>query len=699
MPRKLPPVLPLACLVLAAAWGAGCSATSGAGADPAQPSAVAAAARPNLVFVFADDHAFQAISAYDGRLNRTPNIDRLADEGMRFDRCFVGNSICAPARATVLTGLHSHGNGVIDNRAVFDGSQRTMPKLLQAAGYQTAVIGKWHLKSEPTGFDHWEVLIGQGPYYNPPLRTPGGVVRHEGYTTEIITDRTLRWLREDRDPERPFLLMMQHKAPHRNWQPGEKELHLFEGVDIPEPATLFDDWSGRASAAAEQEMTVARHMSDFDLKLKPPNNLTPAQAATWEAAFGPRNAAFRADPPTGEARTRWQYQRYLKDYLRVIDAVDRSVGELLAALEELGLAEDTAVVYSSDQGFYLGEHGWYDKRWMYEESFRTPLMVRWPGVVEAGSVNTALSQNIDFAPTLLALAGVIPPADMHGESLVPLLRGEAPPDWRRSLYYHYYEFPGVHAVARHRGVRTDRYKLIHYYQKGEWELFDLQVDPMELRSLADDPPHAAVRAELEAELERLAEEYGETDPERPREDYYRAYAQSLAEQVEPEELLRLDGDARGEHRVGSIYAMPLTLGLFVRPAEAGAEGVLAAHGGASFGYSLSLKDGRPQVCVRDNGSLFQVHDPERLPADRDTHLAFRLAADGRLELFRDGRLVATGAARVVGLTPQDGFAVGSDPGSPVGEYASPHAFRGRLRELRLWKGALTVERINGWAQR
>ncbi|MBL7008721.1 MAG: sulfatase, partial [Planctomycetes bacterium] len=536
----------LPALILVTPLLLGCGAHGGV-------EAAEAAARPNLVFVFADDHAYQAISAYDGRLNRTPNIDRIAEEGMRFDRCFVGNSICAPARATVLTGLHSHANGVIDNRAVFDGSQRTMPKLLHAAGYQTAMIGKWHLKSDPTGFDHWEVLIGQGPYYNPPLKTPDGVVEHQGYTTEIITERTLRWLKEERDPSRPFLLMMQHKAPHRNWQPGPREMNLFEGVDIPEPPTLFDDWSGRASAAAEQEMTVARHMSDFDLKLTAPGDLTPAQRAAWEAAYGPRNAAFRADPPpAGEARTRWQYQRYLKDYLRVIDAVDRSVGELLAALEEQGLAQDTLVIYTSDQGFYLGEHGWYDKRWMYEESFRTPLLVRWPGVVEPGSVNTALAQNIDFAPTLLAAAGVAPPADMHGESLLPLLRGESPADWRDSLYYHYYEYPDAHRVARHRGVRTDRYKLVSYYTTDEWELFDLEADPLELRSVHADPAYAAVRAELAAELDRLAARYGEDEPERPREDYYRDFAASLAAQVQPAELLHLAEPSFGERRMGSI---------------------------------------------------------------------------------------------------------------------------------------------------
>ncbi len=679
--------------LLAALLLAACHA--GPAHSPEQPPA-----RPNLLFVFADDHAFQAISAYDGRLNRTPNLDRLAEDGMRFDRAFVGNSICAPARATVLTGLHSHANGVIDNRAVFDGGQRTMPKLLREAGYQTAIVGKWHLKSDPTGFDHWEVLIGQGPYYNPPLKTPEGVVRHTGYTTEVITERALRWLREDRDPTRPFLLMVQHKAPHRNWQPGPREIDYFEGVEIPEPPTLFDDWSGRASAAAEQEMTVAHHLSDFDLKLTAPGDLTPEQRATWEAAYGPRNAAFRADPPAaGAARTRWQYQRYLKDYLRVIEAVDRSVGQLLEALEAEGLAEDTVVVYTSDQGFYLGEHGWYDKRWMYEESFRTPLLVRWPGVTPAGAVNTDLVQNIDFAPTLLAAGGVVPPSDMHGVSLLPLLRGETPPDWRRSLYYHYYEYPDAHRVARHRGVRTDRYKLISYYTTGEWELFDLAEDPLELRSVHDDPAYAAVRAELAAELDRLAASYGETDPERPREDFYRDSASGLAAQAATVERLAAAEPTLGPAPMSSVYAVPLTLGVAVTPASAAANGVLLSHGGGSYGYSFYLAGGVPCLAVRTAGDLYLVEASEPLVAGVEQHLAARLAADGAVTLFVDGDPVARGSARVIGMNPQEGFTIGSDPGSPVGDYGGPFPAEGALREVRVWQGSLPDDAVRGWARR
>ncbi|MDP6538153.1 MAG: sulfatase [Planctomycetota bacterium] len=480
---------------------------------PSRPAS-AAGERPNILFVFSDDHAAQAIGAYGSRINQTPHIDRLAAEGMRFANCFCGNSICAPSRATVLTGQHSHRNGVVDNGAVFDGSQTTFPKLLRSAGYQTALIGKWHLKSDPTGFDHWEVLIGQGPYYNPPMLTAQGRRRHHGYTTEIITDLALEWLREERDPERPFLLMYQHKAPHREWEPGPRQLSLYDDVEIPEPATLFDDYGGRAAGARSQEMTLERHLSPRDLKLVPPPGLDEAQLALWNAAYGPKNAAFEAANLEGEALVRWRYQRYLKDYLRCVASVDENLGRVLDYLAENGLEENTIVVYSSDQGFYLGEHGWYDKRWMYEESLRMPLIVRWPRAVRPGSVEERLVSNIDFAPTFLEAAGVPVPEELQGASLLGLLRGEQPRDWRESVYYHYYEFPGVHAVQRHYGVRDERYKLIHYYQLDEWELFDLERDPSELASVHADPAYAKVRERLEAELVRLGELYGETPPPR-----------------------------------------------------------------------------------------------------------------------------------------------------------------------------------------
>ncbi|MGE3803171.1 MAG: sulfatase [Gemmataceae bacterium] len=474
----------------------------------AGPARAADAKQPNILFIFTDDHASHAISAYGSKINKTPNLDRLATEGMLFKNCFCTNSICAPSRAVILTGKHSHVNGVIDNRGstVFDGSQQTFPKLLQKAGYQTAMIGKWHLKSDPTGFDFWSVLPGQGTYYNPSFKTSSGNKKHVGYTTDIITDLAVDWL-DKRDQSKPFLLMYQHKAPHREWCPGPKHLNMYDDVTIPEPPTLFDDYAGRTSAAKKQEMTIAQHMNARDLKLTPPPNLTPEQLKVWNAAYGPKNEAFKKANLQGKDLVRWKYQRYIKDYLRCIASVDDNVGRMLDYLKEKGLDKNTIVAYSSDQGFYLGDHGWFDKRWMYEESLRMPLMVRWPGVVKPGSVNTDLVQNLDFAPTFLDAAGVKVPADMQGASLVPLLEGMTPADWRKSIYYHYYEFPAVHSVQRHYGVRTDRYKLIHYYLINEWELFDLEKDPDELKSVYADPKYADQVKTLKAELDRLRKLY------------------------------------------------------------------------------------------------------------------------------------------------------------------------------------------------
>ena len=469
----------------------------------ASASGMNGAERPNILFIFTDDHASHAISAYGSVINETPNIDRLANEGMRFDNCFCGNSICGPSRSTILTGLHTHLSGVMTNGDVFDGSQVTFPKLLQKAGYQTAILGKWHLRSDPTGFDYWKVLRGQGPYYNPELLTADGKEKHTGYTTEILTDLALEWLGEGREADKPFLLMYQHKAPHRNWQPGPKQLALYDDVMIPEPPTLFDDWEGRTTAAKEQEMTVAHHLSPFDLKLEAPRDLTPEQLATWNAAYEPKNKAFREAKLEGDDLVRWQYQRYIKDYLRCIASVDDQIGRVLDYLDESGLSENTIVVYSSDQGFYLGDHGWYDKRWMYEESLRMPLIVRGPGATKAGSVDDHLVQNIDFAETFLEVAGAEIPGSMQGRSLVPLLRGEDPADWRDSIYYHYFEYPRPHRVREHYGVRTQRYKLIHYYEIDEWELFDLARDPHELKSVHADPTYAKQRETLAAELKRL----------------------------------------------------------------------------------------------------------------------------------------------------------------------------------------------------
>lgn len=479
---------------------------------PTEDSGRGETAPPNIVFIMSDDHAWQAISAYGSYRNRTPHIDRIAEQGVRFDRAFVTNSICAPSRAVILTGLHSHLNGVPTNREEFDGAQLTFPKLLTGAGYSTAMIGKWHLKSRPTGFDHYEVLIGQGPYYNPRMIRDGETVEHEGYTTDIITDLALDWLREGRDERKPFLLMVQHKAPHRNWMPGPDHLTLFDEREIPEPPTLFDDYADNASPAAQQEMTIARHMYDSDLKLHEPDRLTESQRAAWDAAYGPKNEAFRAADLSGDDLTRWRYQRYVKDYLRTVQSVDDGVGRILDELDELGLADNTIVVYTSDQGWYLGEHGWYDKRWMYEESFRTPLLVRWPGVVEPGTVNEDLVQNLDFAPTFLDAAGLTVPVRMQGRSLADILEGDTPRDWRASVYYHYYEHPGVHNVARHEGVRTATHKLISFYQTGEWELYDLVADPDELQNIYGQPGTEQITSALKAELIRLRARYGVPDP-------------------------------------------------------------------------------------------------------------------------------------------------------------------------------------------
>jgi len=467
--------------------------------------------RPNILFIMSDDHAYQALSCYGGQLNKTPMLDRLATEGMLFRSAYVTNSICGPSRAVILTGLYSHRNGFRQNGNRFNGNQVTVSRLLQAAGYQTAVIGKWHLESDPVGFDHWSILVGQGPYYNPAMIENGQRKQHTGYTTDIITDQALEWLSERRDPQKPFFLMYQHKAPHRNWLPGPKHFDLFEDTTFPEPETLFDDYAGRSSAAKSQAMTIASHMTKDDLHLVPPKGLNPAQLAEWNKAYEPKNEAFRAAKLEGKELVRWQYQRYLKDYLRCVASVDDNVGRVLKYLDDSGLAKNTVVIYTSDQGFYLGEHGWYDKRWMYEESFRTPLMIRWPGRTAPGSVNNDFVMNLDLAETFLQIAGLPIPSEMQGRSLVPLLKGQRPEDWRTSMYYRYYEFPGPHSVHQHYGVRTRRYKLMFFPVLNEWELFDLERDPREMRSVFADPAYAPVVQELQAELQRLRVQYQDVD--------------------------------------------------------------------------------------------------------------------------------------------------------------------------------------------
>ncbi|MCF7957912.1 MAG: sulfatase [Phycisphaerae bacterium] len=477
---------------------------------------------PNIVFIFTDDHAVQSISAYGSKINKTPNLDRIAQQGATLERCFCCNSICAPSRAAVLTGKHSHMNGLMTNGTKFDGSQPTLPKYLQKAGYQTALIGKWHLRTDPTGFDYWEILPGQGSYYNPDFITAEGKVRYTGYVTDIVTDKAIDWLDKSRDASKPFLLMCQHKAPHRIWAPGPDHLTMYDDVEIPEPDTLFDDYSNRSEILKDNEMMIAKHMmEDYDLKItgsKVPDALgrtfqngerkrmTPEQREKWDAAYEPKNDKYKAANLTGKDLVRWKYQRYIKDYLRCIASVDDNVGRLLDYLDAKGLSENTIVVYSSDQGFYLGEHGWYDKRWMYEESFRMPFLIKWPGVTQPGKRTRGLAQNIDFAPTFLDAAGVSVPADMQGMSLKPLLNGKKTGHWRKSIYYHYYE-RGEHHVPAHEGVRTDRYKLIRFYDTDEWELFDLEKDPQELVSVYRDAAYLPIVRTMKAELARLKEQY------------------------------------------------------------------------------------------------------------------------------------------------------------------------------------------------
>jgi len=478
---------------------------------------VAADQRPNIVFVFSDDHAVQAIGAYGSQINKTPNIDRLAQEGAVFERSFCANSICGPSRACILTGKHSHINGFLRNGNRFDGSQTTFPPLLQQAGYQTAMIGKWHLGTDPVGFDHWEVLPGQGSYYNPDfLQMDGSRKRRNGYCTDIITDLSLDWLKEKRDPNKPFMLMCQHKAPHRNWSPAERHFKMFK-EDVPEPETLRDDYAGRTELLKLNEMTIRDHMHwGHDMKIHGENlypdyfadrhkngeynRMTPEQKQAWDAQYEPENQAFLKKMKAGELSDdqilSWKYQRYIKDYLRCIAAVDDSVGRLLAYLDDEGLTDNTIFIYSSDQGFYLGEHGWYDKRWMFEESLKMPFLIRWPGVVPAETRSGTLIQNIDYGPTFLEVAGAEVPAEMQGRSFLPVLQNEcdAPSDWRDAIYYAYYENAAVHEVPVHDGVRSDRYKLMFFPRGRKWQLFDLEKDPLEMKSVHDDPAYAEVLA-------------------------------------------------------------------------------------------------------------------------------------------------------------------------------------------------------------
>lgn len=489
---------------------------------------------PNIVFIMSDDHGYQAISAYGHGLNNTPNIDRIAQEGALFTRSTVTNSICAPSRAVMLTGKHSFVNGKVDNVQPFNWDQPNFPKILQANGYQTAMIGKIHLDGLPQGFDYSMVLPGQGHYYNPDFIVNGERKRFPGYVTQITTDYALKWLDEMRDKDKPFCLLYHQKAPHRNWKPEEKYLTLFDDVEFTPPANYYDDYAGRGTAAHEQEMEIdghARWGHDFKMLVNPDGDttrlarqlkrFTPEQKEKWLEAYTPKNEAMKAANLSGKELAEWKFNRYIKDYLRTIQSVDDGVGEVLDYLDENGLSENTIVVYTSDQGFYLGEHGWFDKRFMYEESFRTPLLMRYPKEIKAGTKIDALVQNLDFAPTFLDYAGIQAPEEMQGESFRDVVSG-ATETWRDAVYYTYYEYPSVHMVKRHYGVSTDRYKLIHfYYDIDEWELYDLEKDPNEMNSVYGDPAYKEVEQMMHARLDSIRQYYGDSDANDQR--YLKAY--------------------------------------------------------------------------------------------------------------------------------------------------------------------------------
>jgi len=443
--------------------------------------------KPNILFIMSDDHAAHAISCYGSNINQTPHLDRLASEGMLFDNCFCTNGICAPSRASILTGKYNHLNGMLDNKLKFDGEQPTLPKLLKPEGYQTAMIGKWHLKSEPTGFDYYKVVPGQGKYFNPVFQVKDSwpeTVEEKGYVTNVITDEAIRFM-QTANSEQPFLLMCHHKAPHRPWKPDAKHWEQFKDREIPEPPTLFDNYEGKAEAVKNAEMTLEHHMHPMDTGgLTAPENLK------------------------GKDLVRWRYQHYMRNYLACIASIDDNIGRILDFLKKSGLEENTIVVYTSDQGFFLGDHGWFDKRFMYEESLRMPLIIRYPEVVPRGQVNHDLILNVDFAPTFLDFAGVDIPKNIQGESFRKILRGRTPKNWRQSVYYHYYEYPAWHMVDAHYGIRTQRYKLIHYYgYTDEWEFFDLKEDPHEMDNRYNLPEYQDRIRQLKEELYALQTYY------------------------------------------------------------------------------------------------------------------------------------------------------------------------------------------------
>lgn len=487
--------------------------------------------RPNIIFIMADDHAAHAMSCYGSKINTTPNMDRIANKGMRFDNCFCTNSICTPSRATILTGTYNHINKVTTLATELDPEMVTYPKILQEAGYQTAMIGKWHLHSVPAGYDHYEVLWshwGHGTYFDPKTLRNGEEVEHKGYVTDLITDWSIDWMKA-RDKDKPFCMMVHHKAPHRTWESSPRHRSMFGKEDIPYPPTFDDDYSNRSQAAKRAHMRIESDFNASDLKVENPEGV-----GVWEALPVPdpdNISSYSLKTHEGETikfknldeLKKWKYQRYLKDYLRCVASMDDGIGRILDTLDEEGITEDTMVVYTSDQGFFLGDHGWFDKRFMYEESLRMPFVVSYPRGIKAGSVSKDMILNVDFAQTFLDLAGLKAPAEMQGRSFRPLLEGKTPSDWRKSMYYRYWMHKADHYVPAHYGLRTMDYKLIYYYgdalgQKGavgkptkpEWELFDLKKDPMELNNVYEDPAYTDILPGLKDELHRLQAEVKDT---------------------------------------------------------------------------------------------------------------------------------------------------------------------------------------------
>ena len=692
--------------------------------------------RPNIIFMYSDDHTPQAVGAYQDRLDfgleldhtPTPNIDRLAEQGMLFDNAFVTNSICKPSRAVLLTGLHSHKNGVPTNKDSISKQILTFPKLLQKEGYQTAFFGKWHLGTNPQGFDYYEYLDkhgGQGSYYNPKMDRKGKDLTLKGHTTNIIPERTVKWLKEKRSSDQPFMVMMNHKAPHRNWLPAPEELDLYDDRNLPEPDSLFYDYEGLSSAAQKQKMEIANHMSwgwDLKMRKKPGGgsanwgkivgryNLTDKQEQRLIDAYKDENQYLleNYEEMSKKEIARWKYQRYVKDYLRTIQGIDGSVGRVMKYLNKAGLAENTIVIYSADQGFFLGENGWFDKRWIYEESLRQPLVVHWPGKIKAGLVSEHLVQNLDFAPTLLDLAGAEIPGEMQGRSLVPILQGKNPGNWRNAVYYHYYEgMNGAHKVPRHYGLRTQRYTLAHFYNEDEWELFDLKKDPEQLKSIYGNSDYAEVQKNLKKKLNSLQEKYGDTNPQESRGDIKDRLQKNLikkqegkikkaVQSVKLEQVLHLKDGSQEPPKELNPARKPITVGAHV--AASAPDGTIISHGGKSYGYMLYITDRKPAFAVRTNEILKTVVADEQIQLNKPVHIAGVLDKEGTIHIVRDGELLASADGHFILKNPHDGIMVGADGGvSSVGSQSGEMAFDGAIRDLRLFWGVLSPKQIQKWA--